>query len=96
MSYDHSYRVNKTSHVGPRAFNNWLAVAAPGAELVYATGFLAVDNDSKNAGYQHLEELRLVALQASNAGFVTLTQRRLAFGEYEYIATKTMPSRRAA
>ena len=54
-----------------------------GAKLVYHTGFLARDTAKSPS-------LRLIAKQAlalSDAHKVHLTQRRLEFGVFQYIAT---------
>ena len=75
-------------------FKVWFAHAAPGEPWAYYRGFLMADRE-----YRHLHpDLRSIPLATddlANAvytlgakGSLFLTQRRIGFCDYEYIATK--------
>lgn len=63
----------------------WLDRAEPGARLAYYHGHLAMDREGDDVR----GALADAAMQASEAGWVTLTQRRLGEHSYTYYATRT-------
>lgn len=65
-------------------FGWWLDRAKPGARLAYYRGHLAMDRE--DPAHAALAD---AAMQASEAGWVTLTQRRLGEDLYIYYATRT-------
>lgn len=71
-------------------FLDWHYRAEPGDELVYYTGNLAADCDTK--GNNRIRSLRKSIQSAAIAGEVLLTQRRIGKGVCEYLVTK--PERR--
>lgn len=66
-------------------FGRWLGRAEPGDRLTYYHGHLAIDRE----GSPEHGALADAAMQASEAGWVTLTQRRLGEHSYVYYATRT-------
>jgi hypothetical protein len=76
-------------------FKVWVSHAAPGEPWVYYRGFLMADRE-----YKHLhpdlrpaplatDDLARMAYKLQTEGTVLLTQRRIGFCDYEYIATKS-------
>jgi hypothetical protein len=79
-------------------FKVWIAHAAPGEPWVYYRGFLMADRE-----YKHLhpdlrpvplvtDDLARTASKLEVEGGVFLTQKRMGFCDYEYIATKARKS----
>lgn len=69
----------------------WLACAAPGEELIYHRGFLAVDaaslvSELSAEQQQRLRRVAEAALRAERQGLVHLVQSRLGPGAFDYIA----------
>jgi hypothetical protein len=80
-------------------FRSWLLAAAAGDTYIYHTGNLAEDRYSDPAlapwdAAEELDELAAEVWQASEAGLVLLTQRRMreeghALSAFAYLATRT-------
>lgn len=68
-------------------FEGWLQRSAPGDAFTYYVGFLAVDRDKRRSG-PWVDELARRAMREQSAGWVFLTQKRLAPGVFAYYATK--------
>jgi hypothetical protein len=69
----------------------WIACAAPGEELIYHRGFLAVDaaglvSELSAEEQQRLRRVADAALRAERQGLVHLVQSRLGPGAFAYIA----------
>jgi hypothetical protein len=74
-------------------FIDWLRDAETGDRLAYHTGFFAVDRGDAKAGkltatHRRIRALGDAVVRAAEAGDVALTQRRLAVGRWEYVATR--------
>lgn len=71
---------------------------APGQSVIYHTGMLAKDREFPSADYLRVRETQRAAMEAYERGQVTLVQRRLKDGVYEYIAVRLAqkPARNAA
>ena len=78
-------------------FNIWFAHAEPGESWSYYRGFLMADRE-----YRHLhpdlrsipiatDDLARTVYELETKGSIFLTQDRVGFCDYEYIATKSTP-----
>ena len=59
----------------------------PGESTVYHTGMLAFDREAKNGIKPPIDRVAKVAWDLYEKGRIRLTQRKLEYCNYEYIAT---------
>lgn len=81
---------NVTTFATEAILCRWVGVAAPGDQLVYHRGFLALDCDPSNGRLTQREkaELRRVArraMLAAESGLAHLVQRRHGPGDFSYV-----------
>jgi hypothetical protein len=79
--------------ISEERFCDWVAYAPPGQRLEYYRGFLASDRMPSTKALSEPDRRALVAvakrvMQVAADGRVAPVQRRLADGEYSYIATR--------
>lgn len=70
-------------------FSNWLANPFGSRSIIYHTGLLMADRQSKDPAAPIISAVAGMALSAANRGIVTLVQRRLGEANYEYIAIRS-------
>ena len=79
-------------HVTADEFVNWLGLAGPGEQIVYAKGFLSVAvhkaDLNRDPDGPKLEAVQRAAWKAHERRAAHLVQRRLGDNEYEYLAVK--------
>ncbi len=88
--------VDKAPSASPTAIDKlreWFFAAEPGASYIYYIGNLAADRGDPSARRSMIQialsKLANEVLGLARSGQVTLSQRRLRNGGYEYIVTKT-------
>lgn len=78
--------VKRRKEISKSAAADFLCSLGVGQTIAYHTGFLAQDRD----GTYGLNEFAKYLYEASEGGFVLLTQKRLGPRHFEYRATRTI------
>ena len=78
----------KFSYVPPEEFETWLRTSGPVDTAVYHIGNLVRASES----HPHVGDLRARIWVLSDLGFLFLTQRRVGYDQFEYLATRSSRS----
>jgi hypothetical protein len=87
--------------IAPGAFKAWLATAPAGDVIIWHTGFLARERKAwvefrGNRRFPHeampgLDVVARVIAKAADRGLVTLVQKRVDKGQFQYVAVRSSP-----
>jgi hypothetical protein len=82
-----------TDHISATEFQEWLVAARPGQRIAYAKGALAASIhtalQAEHPDAQKLRALQEATWRAGAKGQVSLVQRRLKPGGFEYLAERS-------